>query len=61
MEYRKKARMEKPESEMTLRGATAEGARLAHEVAKLRITAVHGWIEASKEVERVYDPAKQRQ
>ncbi len=50
--------MEKQESEMTDRELREKGARLAQEAAKLPVGAVLPWIEASKEVERVYDLAK---
>ena len=52
--------MEKPESEMTSLELRQKGARLAQEAANLPKTSVHEWIEASKEMERVYELAKQR-
>ena len=51
----------KTRSEMTARELREKGARLGQEAAKLPVGAVLPWIEASKEVERVYDLAKQRE
>ena len=57
MEHTKEGMMEKSESEMTSLELCEKGRRLAMEAAKLPIAAVYDWIEASKEVERVYELA----
>ena len=54
--------MEKQESEMTaLARASREGGQTGAGAAKLPVGAVLPCIEASKEVERVHDLAKQRE